>query len=452
MLNLNFRSFRYSFLFILSNLSFSLRRVSRIVMTAVRESKQNLFQRHMDDSTRSLDDKVGPSPLQRPVARSAHGVFTPPADSDPQPKAKDAFTGRPVTHSAVSPSKNELPRFHADPCLQPIEQPTGQGQGVNIMAFSMSSINNELIDEARMVNESRAQYENIISEQRRKSNLGGGLMRSSLELDTRLSPKSNFGSSPSLEQQQGGPQDSPSHGYRLNRLRGQNTLPVGAEPEVVEISALPNPLAIRAQPPGHRRRISNGNQAVQPRQNISPSTPSRAPHHRPNPPSRSSLSEGDSGIDSGMDSPVPGGPPKKQKRKRKHLGTRIKVCLRKRPLNAASQEGGEDVVENIGKAIIVCEHKERIDLSKYTEKQTFQFDDVFDDKSTNEDVFQHTARPLLDTFFQGGNASCFAYGQTGSGKTHTMLGHRGEEGLYLLAAKDLFNRLLPSQRVLVCIC
>ena len=38
-------------------------------------------------------------------------------------------------------------------------------------------------------------------------------------------------------------------------------------------------------------------------------------------------------------------------------------------------------------------------------------------------------------------ASCFAFGQTGSGKTHTMMGHRGEKGLYLLAAQHLFATL-----------
>lgn len=29
-----------------------------------------------------------------------------------------------------------------------------------------------------------------------------------------------------------------------------------------------------------------------------------------------------------------------------------------------------------------------------------------------------TARPLVETIFERGMATCFAYGQTGSGKTH----------------------------------
>ena len=31
---------------------------------------------------------------------------------------------------------------------------------------------------------------------------------------------------------------------------------------------------------------------------------------------------------------------------------------------------------------------------------------------------RYTAKPLVDTIFNQGMATCFAYGQTGSGKTH----------------------------------
>lgn len=32
-----------------------------------------------------------------------------------------------------------------------------------------------------------------------------------------------------------------------------------------------------------------------------------------------------------------------------------------------------------------------------------------------------TAKPLVQSIFEGGMATCFAYGQTGSGKTHVSL-------------------------------
>ena len=47
-----------------------------------------------------------------------------------------------------------------------------------------------------------------------------------------------------------------------------------------------------------------------------------------------------------------------------------------------------------------------------------RFDYCFDEKATNELVYRYTAKPLVETVYQQGMATCFAYGQTGSGKTH----------------------------------
>lgn len=65
---------------------------------------------------------------------------------------------------------------------------------------------------------------------------------------------------------------------------------------------------------------------------------------------------------------------------------------------------------------------EQVDLTKYLENQNFRFDYAFDDSCDNEKVYKYSAKPLVQTIFEGGMATCFAYGQTGSGKTHTMGG------------------------------
>jgi len=52
----------------------------------------------------------------------------------------------------------------------------------------------------------------------------------------------------------------------------------------------------------------------------------------------------------------------------------------------------------------------------------FCFDQVFQDRSSNIEVYSQTIRPMLDNLLQGFNATCFAYGMTGAGKTHTMFG------------------------------
>ena len=53
----------------------------------------------------------------------------------------------------------------------------------------------------------------------------------------------------------------------------------------------------------------------------------------------------------------------------------------------------------------------------------YAFDRVFNQNSTQEEVYQHTAKPLIPHVVDGYNATVFAYGATGAGKTHTMIGH-----------------------------
>lgn len=52
------------------------------------------------------------------------------------------------------------------------------------------------------------------------------------------------------------------------------------------------------------------------------------------------------------------------------------------------------------------------------------FDAVYDDSSTQQQVYDETCRPVVDSVLEGYNATIFAYGQTGAGKTHTMEGLR----------------------------
>lgn len=49
--------------------------------------------------------------------------------------------------------------------------------------------------------------------------------------------------------------------------------------------------------------------------------------------------------------------------------------------------------------------------------QKYAFDHVFDCQSRQQEVYEKTARPLIDPVLNGYNATVFAYGATGSGKT-----------------------------------
>ncbi|KAI7877785.1 kinesin-domain-containing protein [Lichtheimia hyalospora FSU 10163] len=123
------------------------------------------------------------------------------------------------------------------------------------------------------------------------------------------------------------------------------------------------------------------------------------------------------------------------------LNQKIRVVVRKRPLNKKEVDRGEkDISPTCGiRSINVNEPKMKVDLTRYIEQHSFTYDDVFDNDASNEQVYQRTAAPLVKYIFGGGKATCFAYGQTGSGKTFTMLDQK--HGLYVLAARDIFNML-----------
>mmetsp|Transcript_28371 Transcript_28371/g.34633 ORF Transcript_28371/g.34633 Transcript_28371/m.34633 type:complete len:339 (-) Transcript_28371:1932-2948(-) len=91
----------------------------------------------------------------------------------------------------------------------------------------------------------------------------------------------------------------------------------------------------------------------------------------------------------------------------------------------------------------------------------FTFDKVFNDTSTQEEVYNTTTKPLIDEVLKGYNCTVFAYGQTGSGKTHTMMGSQSgfginkdmdfngthsEIGMGIIprVAKDLFRAMFES--------
>ncbi|CAB1326210.1 unnamed protein product [Coregonus sp. 'balchen'] len=132
---------------------------------------------------------------------------------------------------------------------------------------------------------------------------------------------------------------------------------------------------------------------------------------------------------------------------------RICVCVRKRPLNNKEVTKKEiDVVSIPGNGtMLLHEAKQKVDLTKYLDNQVFHFDYSFDESSTNDLVYRFTAKPLVQTIFDGGMATCFAYGQTGSGKTHTMGGdfsgksQNSAKGIYAMAAQDVFA-LLKQRR------
>lgn len=96
----------------------------------------------------------------------------------------------------------------------------------------------------------------------------------------------------------------------------------------------------------------------------------------------------------------------------------------------------------------------------------YSFDEAFGPECSQQEVWQKTAAPLVDTVMDGTNATIFVYGATGTGKTYTMMGNdktagmidtatQGEDrpasssnqpqpGIVSLTLRNLFNRIRES--------
>ncbi len=105
------------------------------------------------------------------------------------------------------------------------------------------------------------------------------------------------------------------------------------------------------------------------------------------------------------------------------------------------EKGEDDIIEVAMRdaSLVVSELKVKVDLTKFTERHLFSFDDALDESVGNDEVYRSTVQPLVATIFKNGKATCFAYGQTGSGKTFTM------QPLPMRAARDMFALLEDPQ-------
>ncbi|KAF7536482.1 hypothetical protein G7054_g4497 [Neopestalotiopsis clavispora] len=116
----------------------------------------------------------------------------------------------------------------------------------------------------------------------------------------------------------------------------------------------------------------------------------------------------------------------------------VRVVARIRPL--LSQELDKDIIVTAastedGKSNTLV----RIPSPKNeAEEFTFAFNSVYDQPTTQEELFTAEVAPHLKALFQGLDVTIFAYGVTGTGKTHTMRG-----GLKL-ADRGVIPRLLSG--------
>lgn len=83
------------------------------------------------------------------------------------------------------------------------------------------------------------------------------------------------------------------------------------------------------------------------------------------------------------------------------------------------------------------------DGTKLMKPKKYMYDYVFDETTSQEDVYKLTTAPLVRDVLNGMNGAAFAYGATGSGKTHTMLGPNPKKATTPGNESQNFNALRP---------
>ena len=134
----------------------------------------------------------------------------------------------------------------------------------------------------------------------------------------------------------------------------------------------------------------------------------------------------------------------------------MKVVVRVRPESEPElQSSCQTVVKVLDEHVVVFDAKEdklpqferqegrrrRPLLSRKPKDLHFAFDRIFDETSTQLEVFEHTTKSILDGLLDGINCSVFAYGATGAGKTHTMLGSGDQPGVMFHTMMELYRRI-----------
>ena len=127
-----------------------------------------------------------------------------------------------------------------------------------------------------------------------------------------------------------------------------------------------------------------------------------------------------------------------------HSNDNFKVVIRVRPpleremdhycrfrpiINVSPDNHSCAIMEYLGAEVNESEKQKDIDSNPHLcVWQTYSFDYVYDENSTQEFVYENTAKQAVQSVLEGYNATVLAYGQTGTGKTYTMEGFKYNAG------------------------
>ena len=145
---------------------------------------------------------------------------------------------------------------------------------------------------------------------------------------------------------------------------------------------------------------------------------------------------------------------KKSKLRIIRIKRKMVVAVRIRPLSKREVDAGcKNTCTVINNNVVAIRRDTRDGgflKSQAASVNEYAFDSAFDHNSTQQDVYEATAKPFIPNLLKGLHVTVFAYGATGAGKTHTMLGnsrvddasmHTAEAGIIPQAVNDLFGQI-----------
>lgn len=121
----------------------------------------------------------------------------------------------------------------------------------------------------------------------------------------------------------------------------------------------------------------------------------------------------------------------------------VRVVVRVRPMSGREREDGRECIVqmHLDRGVAVLMRPGGTDK----DAKDFTFDAVFDQRCSQQQIFDDTAAEIVDNVMCGFNGTIFCYGQTGAGKSHTMTGPDNgppeEQGLLPRSFEHIFNHV-----------
>lgn len=123
---------------------------------------------------------------------------------------------------------------------------------------------------------------------------------------------------------------------------------------------------------------------------------------------------------------------------------RLRVYVRIKPLSSSSSN-----------SIVLpqsCRNGINISCKNNNDDSSFIFDEVFNDQSSQDQIYNIIGKSLLTKILSGYSCALIAYGQTGSGKTHSMIGKDNlNDGMIPKILNELFLSRIESSKTQIMI-